>query len=152
MGEPQELELPTPGQPIEIPGLATITVGRPKKTVNDHAGTAIADALRVHLIPTDTVVTVGHTSAQVLAGVKHGTFRGSSAATQMSALDGTITSGRNPLSLMPCQGTDGKELVPRRSPASTPAARSSSRACAAPSAAPSSRTGASRWSAARSPG
>lgn len=107
-GEPQELDLPTPGQPIEIPGLVKITVGGGAKYANDHAGIARANALRIRVIPTQTRVTVAHTAAQVLGGVKHGEFHGSSAATQVSAADDNITSGRNPLSLMPCQGTDGK--------------------------------------------
>jgi hypothetical protein len=108
VGDPQELEIPTPGQPVEIPGVATITVGGSSRTVNDHAGIANANVLRVKLIPSGTVVTIGHTTARVLDGVKHGTFRGSSAATKVTALDDNISSNRNPLSLMPCQGTDGK--------------------------------------------
>lgn len=108
MGDPQELEIPTPGEPVRIPGVATIAVGGSSKVVNDHAGIANANVLYVKLIPTGTTVTVGHTTARVLDGIKHGTFRGSSAATKVSALDDTITSGRNPLTLMPCQGTDGK--------------------------------------------
>jgi hypothetical protein len=109
VGEPQELDLPTPGQPIEIPGLAKISVGAKKESATDQAGIAIADALRVHLIPTNTKLTVAHSNARVYGGVKHGTFRGSSAATRVSAADDTITSGRTPLSLMPCQGTDGEQ-------------------------------------------
>lgn len=111
MGAPQEFEIPTPGQPVEIPGVATISVGGSSKIVNDHAGIANANVLYVKLIPSGTTVTVGHTTARVLDGVKHGTFRGSSAATKVTALDDNLTSGRNPLTLMPCQGTDGKEQV-----------------------------------------
>lgn len=107
-GDPQELDLPTPGQPVDIPGFAHIMFGGATKTENDHAGVASANALRVHLIPSDTSVTIAHTTARVLDGVRHGTFHGNSAATKVSAADSNITSGRNPLSLMPCQGTDGK--------------------------------------------
>ncbi|WP_243059556.1 choice-of-anchor P family protein [Nocardioides sp. SR21] len=108
VGAPQELDIPTPGQPIEIPGVAVISIGGTSKIVNDHAGIANANVLHVKLIPSGTVVTVGHTTARVLDGIKHGTFRGSSAGTQVKALDDNLSSNRNPLSLMPCQGTDGE--------------------------------------------
>ena len=111
MGAPQEVDIPTPGQPVDIPGVATISVGSTSRTANDHAGIANADVLLIRLIPSGTVVKIGHTTARVLDGVRHGTFRGSSAATQVKALDDNLSSDRNPLSLMPCQGTDGKEQV-----------------------------------------
>lgn len=106
-GDPQEFDVPTPDQPIDIPGFATIEVGSSVERHNDHAGIAAADALRITLIPSATKLRVAHSSAQVLDGVKHGTFHGYSAGTKVSAADGSITSGRTPLSLMPCQGTDG---------------------------------------------
>lgn len=108
MGDPQELDIPTPDQPIEIPGVAVIYIGSSSKIVNDHAGIANANVLHVKLIPSGTTVTVGQTTARVLDGIKHGTFRGSSAGTEVKALDDNVSSDRNPLSLMPCQGTDGK--------------------------------------------
>lgn len=110
VGPAQELDIPTPGQPIDIPGLVRIAVGGGSRTANDHAGVAIANALRIKVIPSGTSVTVAHTSARVYSGVKHGMFHGYSAATKVSAANDNITSGRNPLSLMPCQGTDGKVL------------------------------------------
>ncbi len=97
-----------PASRSRSPASPTISVGAVKETANDHAGIAIANALRIRVIPSDTTVTVAHSNARVYGGVKHGTFRGSSAATRVSAVDDTITSGRTPLSLMPCQGTDGK--------------------------------------------
>ena len=106
-GDPQQLELPTPGQPVEIPGLARITVGQSKKSVTDSGATAEANALRVTFLPSATRLTVGHSAAQALDGIKHGTFHGYSSATRSRAADDSVTSGRTPLSLMPCQGTDG---------------------------------------------
>jgi hypothetical protein len=108
VGDPQILDLPAPGRPVVIPGLARVAVGQHKLTQGDHVGAATTSALRVFFIPSATGVTVAHTTARVLDGVVHGAFRGNSAATQVSAADGNLTSGRNPLSLMPCQGTDGK--------------------------------------------
>ena len=107
-GDPQHFEIPTPGQPIEIPGLAKITVGQSKKSVTDAGATAEANALRVTFLPSATRLTVGHSAAQALDGIKHGTFHGFSTGTRSKAANDSITSGRTPLSLMPCQGTDGK--------------------------------------------
>jgi len=109
VGDPQVLDLPTPEQPIEIPGLGTIYLGQGVKSVSGAGATARAVALRIDLrSSTGTEVYVARTTAQALAGVKYGRFGGYSAGTEVNALDGTITSGRNPLSLMPCQGTKGQ--------------------------------------------
>lgn len=108
VGPAQEFEIPVPGQPIDIPGLARIAFGGGTKFANDRGAVAINNVLLVKVYPTNTTITVGRATARAYAGAKHGTFHGSSAATEVSAVDGTITSGRNPLSLMPCQGTDGK--------------------------------------------
>lgn len=107
-GEPQELDLPTPGQPIEIPGLAQITVGFSRKTVNGDGARAKANALLVKKTASGSRVSVGQAKALVLDGVKHGTFHGFSAGTEGRGLDDNLTSGRSPLALMPCQGTDGE--------------------------------------------
>ncbi len=109
VGDPQVLDIPTPGQPIAIPGIGTIYLGNSGKKVTDTGATARAVALRIDLTPsTGSEVYVARTTAQALSGVKHGRFGGYSAGTEVTALDGTIRSGRNPLSLMPCQGTDGE--------------------------------------------
>jgi hypothetical protein len=108
VGDPQELDLPAPGQPIEIPGLATLSVGTTKKHVNDDGAFAQASALVVSKTASGSHSSVSQAKARVLNGVKHGTFHGFSAATEAEAADGNVTSGRTPLSLMPCQGTDGE--------------------------------------------
>ena len=110
-GAPQELELPTPGQPIEIPGLVSISLGTSKERANADGAFAQANALIIGKTATGTRSVVSQAKAQALTGVKHGTFHGWSAATQASAADGAVTSGRTPLTLMPCQGTDGKVLT-----------------------------------------
>jgi hypothetical protein len=108
-GDPQVLDLPTPGQPVAIPGLGTIYLGSSAKKVTNTSAIARATALRIDLTPSSgSQVYVARTTAQALSGVKHGRFGGYSAGTEVTALDGTITSGRNPLSLMPCQGTNGE--------------------------------------------
>lgn len=107
-GDPQELDLPAPGQPIEIPGLATISLGTTRKHADESGASARAIALVVAKTASGTRSSVSQAKASVLDGVKHGTFHGFSAATEMEAADGTVTSGRTPLSLMPCQGTGGE--------------------------------------------
>lgn len=109
-GEPEELELPTPGQPIEIPGLATITLGSTKERTNADGAFAQANALIIGKTATGSRSVISQAKAQALTGVKHGTFHGFSAATEAEAADGTVTSGRTPLTLMPCQGTGGEVL------------------------------------------
>jgi hypothetical protein len=107
-GEPQNLDLPVPGTPVAIPGLAKITVGASKKQVNGDGATAQARSLVVITPATHSKVTVGQAKARVLNGIEHGTFHGFSAGTEARGLDDNLTSGRTPLSLMPCQGTNGK--------------------------------------------
>ena len=107
-GVTQQQQLPLPGQPLEIPGVATIEVGTSVHRANAHAGIAAANALKITFPATGSSVKVAHSSSRVLDGVKHGTFHGSSAASRASGGDGTITGGPQPLSLMGCQGTGGK--------------------------------------------
>ena len=107
-GPPQVLALPTPGQPIVIPGLLEIRLGSEKRTVSGTQAKARADVLDVLLVPTDTKVRVAHTGARLASGVKRGLFAGFSAATQVRALDDLVKSGPQPQTRMPCQGTQGK--------------------------------------------
>jgi hypothetical protein len=109
-GDPQEIDIPTPGEPVTIPGVATLHLGQSKSQQSATGASALAVALRVRLIPSGTDVLVARSKAQALSGVKHGRFGGYSAGTEASVLGGVLTSGRNPLTLMPCQGTDGKVI------------------------------------------
>lgn len=112
VGEPQEIEIPAPGQPVTIPGLATIHLGQSNVVRTQRHSSAWAVALRVKLLPTGTDLFVARSRAQALSGIEHGRFGGYSAGTEVEALGGVITSGRNPHAIMPCQGTDG-EVVER---------------------------------------
>jgi hypothetical protein len=107
-GPPQDLPLPAPGAPVEVPGLATIKVGASTKQVNHDGARAQSNALVIDMTATHSRVSVGQAKAQVLNGVENGVFGGFSAGTRARGLDGNVTSGRTPLSLMPCQGTGGK--------------------------------------------
>jgi hypothetical protein len=110
-GSAQSFPAPAPGQPVDIPGLARIYLG---KTVTQHDGSgALADAtaLQINVIPTATSVKVAHAHAQLGSGLTYGVFGGHSDATRVpTAVNGMATSGPNPLSVMPCQGTQGVVL------------------------------------------
>ena len=110
VGGPQVLDLPTPGQPVTVPGLATITVGAGREKSSSTGAAAAGTALRIKLLASGTELFVSRTTAQALSGVRHGRFGGYSAGTEAETLGGVLTSGRNPASLMPCQGTGGATL------------------------------------------
>ena len=101
---------PTAGTPVRVPGVAVISVGA--KTISgDTSGAAVqADALRVKFLVSDTVVFLAHSRATITGGVVSGLFRGSAYASKANAADGSVTSGKTPFIVMPCQGTDGQVI------------------------------------------
>jgi hypothetical protein len=107
-GAPQVLDAPKPNQPVIIPGLLEIHSGIEKTIVDGNHAKAKADVLEIRLVPTNTKVRIAHTAAQIARGVKRGLFAGLSAATQVQALNNLVRSGPQPLTRMPCQGTQGK--------------------------------------------
>lgn len=106
-GQPQEQALPTPGQPLVVPGLAKISVGTTERQRSSQDAEATAETVRVKVMPTDTVVKLAHTHARIDGGVKSGLFSGWSSGSDLRAVDDIVSSGRSPLKMMPCQGTDG---------------------------------------------
>ena len=110
IGGPQEVDIPAPGQPVTVPGVARLHIGQSNTQRSAHGSAAWAVALRIKLIPTGTDVFVARSKAQALSGVRHGRFGGYSAGTEASVLGGVLTSGRNPHTSMPCQGTRGKTV------------------------------------------
>jgi hypothetical protein len=107
-GGPEVLLPPTPGQTLEVPGLANIKLGSHSRHHGADGAKAYATTLKIEVIPSDTMARVAHTSAKIGGGVKSALFRGNSNATRMDALDGNLTSGPTPHLPMPCQGTDGE--------------------------------------------
>lgn len=103
----QVLDIPTPGEPIEIPGLVRITLGTAKKYVQAGRAGATADALVIDVLATGSKVIVAHTSATIQGGLVGGVFAGRSYASKANALDKNLTSGPTPLTLMGCRGTGG---------------------------------------------
>jgi hypothetical protein len=110
-GPAQSFPAPTPDQPLSIPGVATIYAGR---HVTRHSSSrAIADslALRIDILATGTTVQVAHSRAEIDSGLVFGVFHGHSAATHViTAANDLAESGPNPLTKMPCQGTNGRLL------------------------------------------
>lgn len=103
----QVLDVPTPGEPIEIPGLVRITLGTAKKYAEAGRAGATADALVIDVLLTGSKVIVAHTSATIQGGLIGGIFAGRSYASKANALDKNLTSGPTPLTLMGCRGTGG---------------------------------------------
>ena len=104
----QSFPIPTPDQPITIPGLAKISIGDHHERHDKDGGYAAANAIRIDLIPSQTIVRIAHSAAIMGSGITYGRFRGQSNGTQVRALDDNIKSGPQPLSYMPCQGTKGE--------------------------------------------
>jgi hypothetical protein len=111
-GPPQTFPAPTPDQPLTIPGLATITLGRSSSQHGSLGASASADALVVDVVATGTKVKVAHTHASIGGGLTSGIFRGHSNATRVvTALTDLAHSGPQPLSLMGCLGTRGHRVT-----------------------------------------
>lgn len=104
-GPSQQIDIPAPGQPITIPGLARISIGRDKVKELADGIKISADVLDIKVIPLNTRARVAHTTAKIEAGIKSGIFRGFSASTKARGVADNVRSGRTPLSLVPCQGT-----------------------------------------------
>jgi len=108
-GPAQSFPAPTPDRPVTIPGVATISLGKNSTHHTSHGATASATALRVDVIPTHTTVLVARAHAELYDGMTGGIFSGRSAATHViTAGGGIVSSGPNPLTAMPCQGTFGR--------------------------------------------
>lgn len=106
----QNMGVPASGQPVEVPGVAKISLGPVKKDVNAKGASIQADAVRVKLLPSGTVVYLAHSRATINGGVVSGLFRGSAYASKATALGGRVASGKTPYIVMPCQGTDGQVI------------------------------------------
>ena len=106
-GETQELALPTPGDPLTIPGLLRIAVGFKRNMATSEGARAAANGLDIKLLPTDSRVRIAHAHASISRVMVSGIFRGYSNTTRASVANGVVRSGPTLLSLMPCRGTKG---------------------------------------------
>lgn len=108
---PQELPAPTPDQPVEIPGLVTIEAARSVRNVTHEGAMAKAMVLKITVVPTGTRARVAFSAAKINSGIKSGLFRGAASGVHGSGLDGMLSVGQLPLSLLPCQGTGGEVVT-----------------------------------------
>ena len=108
-GPAQEIPVPTPGHPATVPGLATIAVGDATKTVGNTGAHVTANALDIKVLASGSRFRVAHTGAQINGGVTKGIFSGFASGTHGNAAAGNASMGRQPLLVMPCQGTRGDE-------------------------------------------
>ena len=121
-GQPaQNVRIPTPGQPVTVPGLATIAIGDSHERHNASMANAFADGIIVKVIPSGSQIRIANTRAKLEKGVELGLMRGQSMAARSSLVGGAVAIGKTPLSLMPCAGTAGKVGV--KSIASVPLAQ-----------------------------
>lgn len=108
VGDPITLDLPTPGQPIEIPGLARITLGRTIEKSDNREARAYAVGLVIDVFPTETTVKVARAKAEIEKGFRTGIFHGSAFPAKASVLGDIVRVGRVINRVMPCIGTDGE--------------------------------------------
>lgn len=108
VGEPQTLPIPSLGQPLEIPGLAVITLGRTIEKESREDARAYAVGLVVKVIPTDTVVKVARSVSKLERGFKTGIFSGSGVPVKANVLGELVEVGRVITQVMPCLGTGGE--------------------------------------------
>ena len=108
-GEAQKLELPTPGQPVTVPGVATISVGSTAESTSRSHARAKADTISIKSMLTMSTAQVAHSRALIFKGIKSGLFTGRSSSAQGTAAEDHVSFGHTPLSVMPCQGTGGAE-------------------------------------------
>lgn len=106
--DPQTVPIPTPDQPVTIPGLATIAIGDSINKHGRHAAYASANAVDITVLATGTRVRVSHSAAQLYDGITHGIFKGYANGTRGDALATNAKVGPTPLQYIPCQGTRGK--------------------------------------------
>lgn len=111
IGDPQRFPVPLPGQSVTIPGLAKLSLGVGTETANGRGARAAIDAVKLHVIPTDTTVYLAHSAAAIKSGTPKALYRGSAFGLNADVADGLVTSQRTPNIPTPCLGSGGKTLT-----------------------------------------
>lgn len=110
-GDPQVIAIPTPGTPIEIPGLLRITLGENKVDKRAHSIFARAQGLLIEILPTNTKVKIALSRARMTDEVVNSLMSGYAAGLKGKVLnvgdDTIVTVGRTPTKPLPCEGTGG---------------------------------------------
>lgn len=100
--------VPPRGGSVTVPGIATITLNKGTHKVGAHSALAFVDAVKLHVIATNSDVYLAHSRARIQDGVRSALFHGSAYSTKVNAAQGRVTSGPTPFIVMPCNGTKGK--------------------------------------------
>lgn len=106
----QSFAIPAPGQTLTIPGLASISLGKSVKRVGRDFARVSANVVDIKVIPLGTRVRVAQTNASIQGGIKQGVFKGYAAGVEARGLADNLKVGRTPLSLIPCRGTQGRDI------------------------------------------
>ncbi|WP_183095406.1 choice-of-anchor P family protein [Nocardioides stalactiti] len=110
--DPQVIAVPTPGTPIEIPGLLRITLGETKVTEKPGFIFARAQGLLVEILATNTKVKIALSRARMTDEVVNSIMSGYAAGLKGKVLnvgdDTIVTVGRTPVRELPCEGTNGE--------------------------------------------
>lgn len=111
VGDPQVLDIPAPNQPIIIPGLLRLDLGKEKIEKGADFARAFGTVLRLQFAPTNTVAVIGQTAAKIDLARTRGLFNGYGAGLEVRVLDNVAQVGRNAFQPIPCVGSDGDQLV-----------------------------------------
>lgn len=106
--DPQVIAIPTPGHPVEIPGLLRITLGEELTTRKPGLIFARAQGLLVEILPTRTRVKIALSRARMTDGIVNAIMSGSATGLKGTVLDPIVNIGRTPVKPLACEGTDGK--------------------------------------------
>ncbi|KQW47933.1 hypothetical protein ASC77_16125 [Nocardioides sp. Root1257] len=109
VGPAMDLPLPTPSQPVEIPQFGKVFFAHKKANASANGAQVFANGILVRLYQSGSVVRVAHAVAQIGRGATIGVFSGDAYAIGGNAAGDIVRLGRNPLTKMPCQGTNGVE-------------------------------------------
>ena len=103
------LDIPTfPGQTIPVDGVGTLIFLTGFKRVTDAGARITATAVRLKLDNNRTVITLGSAFSEINGENPAGILGGYGQAAEVTALDGSLKSGRVALQPLPCRGTNGK--------------------------------------------
>lgn len=104
----QTLPVPTTGDPIVIPGVLRISLGKVVERQTASGAFARSDGLVVEILATNTFVSVGSATAQIDAGAVSGLFRGKGSPEEISVAQGLIQGPPQLRGNLPCVGTGGE--------------------------------------------
>lgn len=107
-GPARRVDVPAPGDPLVIPGLATVRLGGSDARKVGNGVRVATDGIDIRVVPTSTRTQVAHSAAKLQTGARYGTFKGYSAGIRGTGLADNVKLGRTPYLPMPCTGTQGK--------------------------------------------